>query len=83
MSSNTHGNAFSTFIKKNSQNYRMEAALTKSDFTTQVFSEYHCYFYYFIRTYDEICACINSNLVYTLLRGTYEYLKRCGYIVVY
>ena len=61
----------------------MEAALTKSEVTTQVFSESHCYFYYFIRTYDEICACINSNLVYTLLRGTYEYLKRCGYIVVY
>ena len=47
---------FQQYIKKNRQNYRMEAALTKSEFTTQVFCEYHCYFYYFIRTYDEICA---------------------------
>ena len=74
---------FQQYTKKNRQNYRMEAALTKSEFTTQVFSEYHCYFYYFIRTYDEICACISSNLVYTLMQGTHKSLKRCGYIVDY
>ena len=28
---------FQQYIKKNRQNYRMEAALTKSEFTTQVF----------------------------------------------